>query len=227
MGICIGNISKLGDACAYSWCCCICHEHFKCFTSVWHGCSDADKAMQKIFTRECGVGFMWVNDNQKDACPINGFMGPNSLLEPSTMEGVDSEQVHAKTMDCHGQEKDATNYQYCQGCPGKGRKQSEEPCCRCDHEIERKARLLNDEALITVHETIMGLANAWRMEKAPSLRRWDSGRVCGAALVFHRLARIYGHEAADTALWEYHALVGLAMKHVLCGCADCQDDMGR
>lgn len=97
----------------------------------------------------------------------------------------------------------------CVGCKCDGKPKTEEPCCRCDTEAEHKSRLLNDEALISAHEAIMEMANAWRNEKSPNLRQWDSGRVCGAALVFHRLALIYSHEAADAAMWEYHALVGL------------------
>ena len=101
-------------------------------------------------------------------------------------------------------------HEQCEGCKAAGRDCSEEPCCRCDAEQERKARLLDDPVLATVHGTIMSLANSWR--QTPEVK-WEKGRVCGAVAVFHRLALEQGHEWAvvDAAAWEYYSMVGVEL----------------
>ena len=100
----------------------------------------------------------------------------------------------------------------CVGCKCDGKPKTEEPCCRCDTERERKARLMDDPVLAKIHETIMQMAEAWRKgEYHPDMEPGDKGRVIGAALVFHHLAMAHDWKLADAALWEYHALVGLGI----------------
>lgn len=99
-------------------------------------------------------------------------------------------------------------HEQCNDCRVAGRDCSQEPCCRCENEAERQARLLDDPVLAVVHGTIMSLANSWRQTPAMA---WERGRVCGAIAVFHRLALEQGHDwrLADAASWEYHAMVGI------------------
>ena len=66
----------------------------------------------------------------------------------------------------------------CNGCRAEGRSYKDEPCCRCDSEQERKARLMDDPVLKALHnDDIMPLAV--RYATMPE-DRWNQGRVLGA-----------------------------------------------
>ena len=66
----------------------------------------------------------------------------------------------------------------CNGCRAEGRSYKDEPCCRCDSEQERKARLMDDPVLKALHNgDIMPLAV--RYATMPE-DRWNQGRALGA-----------------------------------------------
>lgn len=94
----------------------------------------------------------------------------------------------------------------CEGCRATGKDCSKEPCCRCDTERERKARLLDDPTLTLLHEVAMEMAEDWA--KARGMQEWYEYRVSGALLAWHTIALDKGIDSdmIDAAWGEYVAL---------------------
>ena len=94
----------------------------------------------------------------------------------------------------------------CVGCECDGKPKAEEPCCRCDIEVERKARLLDDSMIVLMHEVVMEMAMDWT--RARSMKGWHEGRVSGALLAWHRVALDKGIDSdlLDAAWGEYVAM---------------------
>lgn len=97
----------------------------------------------------------------------------------------------------------------CVGCGCSGKPKTDEPCCRCDTEQERKARLMDDPVLKALHnDDIMPLAV--RYATMPE-DRWNQGRVLGAITAWCTVAlKVLPSEEwmlVQEVMTEYEALI--------------------
>ena len=94
----------------------------------------------------------------------------------------------------------------CVGCGCSGKPKTDEPCCRCDTEQERKARLMDDPVLTLMHEAVMEMAMDWT--KASGMQEWFEGRVSGVLMAWHKVAldKDIANDLIDAAWGEYVAL---------------------
>ena len=95
----------------------------------------------------------------------------------------------------------------CVGCKCDGKPKTEEPCCRCDTERERKARLMDDPVLGILHYAVMDAANNWAGINDSD---WYRGQVAGAMTAWHMVALTMPEanlELVRQAIHEYAGMV--------------------